>query len=95
MASASSICLPGVNRAASVGVVCVIGARVVRKVKDVGNSSRAVVVPKVVALPVDAAVEDGDDDALARDTERVGGPVDARLRTNPIDGESGVSSGNG
>ncbi len=87
--------LAGVNGAASVGVIRVPGARVVREVEDVSDSSRAVVVSKVAALPVDAAVEDCDDDALSGEAQRDCGLVDARFRTNPVDGESDVSGDDG
>ena len=49
--------LPGVNGAQSVGVARGGSTRIVRQVEDVGDSRGAIVVAKVVALPVDAAVQ--------------------------------------
>ena len=93
--SASSICIPRVHRAPSIGVVRVVGARIVRKVEDPGNARGAVVIAEVVALPVDAAIQERDDDALAGHAQRGDGLVDTRFRANAVDGECAISGTNG
>ena len=85
--------LPSVNGAVSVGVARGGGAGIVEEIEDVGDPRAAILVAEVVALPVDAAVHDCDDDARSRHAQRGDRPVDARFDANAVASEAGASGG--
>ena len=86
--------LPGVNGAAPVGVARGGGTGIVGEIEDVGDSRGAIDVAKVVALPVDAAVQNCDDDARSRHAQRGDSPVDTRFNTNAVESAADISNAN-
>ena len=86
--------LPGVNGAASVGVARGGGGGIVEEVEDVGDPRAAILVAEIVALPVDAAVQNCDDDARSRHAQRGDSLVDTRFNTNAVESEADISDAN-